>query len=171
MEDIIITQGDNGVVEWSCLYLPRIEVVFINIYRPPSCEEFSFLEALTKLSSGINSCGSPMPTILMCGDFNMPFVDWTRGKICGGTKCMQKQAELLLEFMGNYCLQQQISEATRKENILDLFMTNNHDIVCQVAIADTVLSDHRLILVGTNLDCNAQQKPVPEATGFSRLNF
>ena len=167
----VLSQGDNDIVEWTCLHLPKIEVVFINIYRPPSCDECSFSDALTELSCGINSVGAPMPTIIACGDFNMPFVDWGRGSIGGATKIMQRQAEMLQEFMGNFCLRQKIQEATRKDNLLDLFLTNNQDLVCQVLVSDTVLSDHRLVLVGTYLESNLQEKPCDEAHGFSSLNF
>ena len=113
-----------------CLYLPIINSVITNVYRPPSCEESLFQEALRDISTAIDSVGSPMPMIIMCGDFNFPFVDWSSGSVTGSTLAMQRQAESLINHMDEYCLQQCITEPTRMNNILDLFMTNYTSIIC-----------------------------------------
>ena len=69
-------------------------------------------------------------------------------------------------------MHQCINEQTRINNILDLFLTNNPDIVCQVTVLDTVVSDHKLILVGTYIMHNGQKVPeYSETSGFSKLNF
>ena len=113
-----------------------------------------------------------MPTVMMCGDFNLPFVNWSIGSLSGSTLHMQRQAEALIDFMNEYCLQQWLTEPTRINNILDLFMTNNSSILCQVIVLDTVVSDHRLILVGTYIDnVNVPHHDYPEAQDFAKLNF
>ena len=113
-----------------------------------------------------------MPTVMMCGDFNSPFVNWSIGSLSGSTLHMQRQAEALIDFMNEYCLQQCVTEPTRINNILDLFMTNNSSILCQVIVLDTVVSDHRLILVGTYIDnVNVPHHDYPEAQDFAKLNF
>ena len=58
-----------------------------------------FKEMLADVSAAIEKMSAPMPTIIMCGDFNLPIIDWSSGKISGGTHNMQRQAEMLIEFM------------------------------------------------------------------------
>ena len=168
----VLTSGDNGVVEWKCLMVPIIGAVFINIYRPPTCGEQPFKSAMNDIAEAVNKLKAPMPTIIMSGDFNMPFVDWGRSAICGGTLEMQRQAGLLMEFVSAYCLSQVVSEPTRKNNILDLLFVNNPEIIWKIDIDDTVVSDHKLLLARTRIPDGMKNPEVyPELHGFSRLNF
>ena len=100
----LLLHGCNGVVEWICLYLPAIHSIIINVYRPPSCEESLFYDTPSKISCVIDTAGAPMPTVMMCGDFNLPFVNWSTGSLSGGTLNVQRQAEALIDFMSEYCL-------------------------------------------------------------------
>ena len=168
----ILSQGCNGTVEWICLYLPKVQTVFVNIYRPPSCDEKSFGEALIAMSDGINSQNPPMPTVFVCGDFNLPMIDWSLGLINSSTLIMRRQAEALMEFMGRFNLQQCITAPTRVNNILDLFLTNNRNLICQISVLDTVISDHRIILVGTYMTvCKPAETERYISSEFNELNF
>ena len=167
-----LTSGCNEAVEWNCLFLPVIQSVIVNIYRPPSCTEPKFNEMLTDISAAIEKMSAPMPNLIMCGDFNLPIIDWGTGKISGGTHDLQKQAEALMEFMSAHCLQQMISEPTRMNNILDLFLTNNPEIVTNVKISNTVISDHRLITVDTCIEkSESHRRKREKLKGFASLNF
>ena len=44
-----------------------------------------------------------------------------------------------------FFLSQYILNPTRKENILDLFFTNNNDAVLHAEIKDTKISDHSIV--------------------------
>ena len=55
---------------------------------------------------------------------------------------------------------------------MNLFMTNNSSILCQVIVLDTVVSDHKLILVGTYIDnVSMPHHDNPEVQDFAKLNF
>ena len=90
----VLSDGCNGVVEWSCLLIPMIDAVLVNVYRPPTCEERLFKNAIEDICRAIDQLGAPMPTIIMCGDYNMPFVEWKTCRIVGGTREMQRQADV-----------------------------------------------------------------------------
>ena len=167
----LLTSGCNGVVEWICLHLPAINAVLVNLYRPPTCPEVLFKHALSDVSQAIDSLGAPMPSVIMCGDFNLPSVDWTSGTIGSCTIEIQRQAGALFEFMNQYCLQQMVSQPTRVNNILDLFMTNNPEIVWNMEVVNTVLSDHRLVLVETCIDFEESPMTKLKLEGFNGLNF
>ena len=46
-------------------------------------------------------------------------------------------------------------EDARQNNILDLFLTNNADIVHNIEVQDTVLSDYRLLTLEVNIKTDA----------------
>ena len=60
------------------------------------------------------SLPSPLPNIIMLGDFNFPNIDWS----CSTTSC--PMAGPLVDLAGLLFLAQQVKEPSRKHNILDL---------------------------------------------------
>ena len=168
----VLTTGCNSVVEWVVIYLPVIHLVVVNVYRPPNCREGLFIEVLRIISNSINQIGSPMPLVMMCGDYNFPNVSWDLGVVRGGTVEQQRQAEALMTFTDNYCLYQCIEEPTRLQNILDLFFINDKTLITDIKIKNINISDHKLILVGTCIklqrlrECN-----LPKKSGFAAFNY
>ena len=78
-----------------------------------------------------------------------------------------------MEFARDFCLQQFIDVPTREESILDLFFTNNENIVQEYDVSPWKLSDHRLITVKTTImkhqvDESSTEK---QGTGFKMLNL
>ena len=113
-----------------------------------------------------------MPNIIVLGDFNFPIIDWDTGIVSGGTIEMQNQANSQFNFMGHLMLEQMIHESTRGDNILDLFMTNNIDLVQSVQIKDTEMSDHRIITLLCNLGLQASKEDQPKYRNvLGSLNF
>jgi hypothetical protein len=56
-----------------------------------------------------------------------------------------------LKFAEQFALEQFVTVPTRLNNILDLFFANNTELVRELSVEDTVLSDHRLINVRADL--------------------
>ena len=79
----VLASGCNGSAEWNCLFLPVIRSVVINVYRPPSCTEMKCKEMLAEISAAIEMISAPMPTIMICGDFNLPIINWNTGSSTG----------------------------------------------------------------------------------------
>ena len=168
----VLTDGCNGIVEWVVLALPKIDSIMVNVYRPPSCQQESFKEAINDISSAIDKLNGKLPNLIMCGDYNMPTIDWCSRVHTGGTRDTQAQIKMLFEFMDRYSLNQMISEPTRINNILDLLLTNNRDIIVDIKTHDTVISDHRIMLLQTNLvEPNRHQPRHEKVNGFDDLNF
>ena len=92
-----------------------------------------------------------MPIIIFTGDLNFPIIDWQMETEDGGTHENQVQANVFLQFAQEQCLQQYIEEPTRKNNILDVFLTNNNQLTSQIIITKTSMSDHNIIQIGTNI--------------------
>ena len=66
-----------------------------------------------------------MPNIIFTGDLNFPIIDWQMKTADGGTHENKVRANAFLQFAREQCLQQYIEEPKRKNNILDVFPTNN----------------------------------------------
>ena len=92
-----------------------------------------------------------MTNIVITGDLNFSTIDWQMETADGGTHENQVQANAFLQFAQKQYLQQYIEEPTRKNNILDVFLTNNHQFTRQISITETSMSDHNIIQIETNI--------------------
>ena len=95
--------------------------------------------------------GNPMPNIKFTGDLNFPFIDRQMETADGGTHENHVQANAFLQFAQEQCLQQYIEEPTRKNNILDVFLTNNDQLTRQIIIIETSMSDHNIIQIESKI--------------------
>ena len=78
------------------------------------------------------------------GDFNFPYVNWESGGTSRTTE-ENLSADRLLKFMSDQLINQFVSTPTHDSNVLDLFFTNNGNLVTNVSCAETNLSDHNLV--------------------------
>ena len=72
----------NSVCDTLSLYIPSINLVLVNFYRPPDTSLDEFREALEDISNLVKLLeeqeGIASPTVTLTGDFNFPFLpDWS----------------------------------------------------------------------------------------------
>ena len=99
-----------------------------------------------------------MPNIIFTLDLNFPTIYWQMETADGGTHENQVQANTFLQFAQEQCLQQYIEEPMRKNNILDVFLTNNDQLTQQIIITETSMSDHNVIQIETSIKI-VEEKP------------
>lgn len=171
----VLLSESNSYVEAQIIYIRQIEIVYVNIYRPPACPTTKFNEPLTKINTILNSLHSPTPTIMLTGDLNFPNINWEAESVYGGAGDMRDQAEALLRLAEEHCLTQIINVPTRGDNILDIVMTNNEDIFFELMVQPTHLSDHNIVTLTTNLLSkpfhNDNRKATLTTVGFNDLNY
>ena len=99
--------------------------------------------------------------IWLGGDFNLGGINWQDQSINQGTCISPKNlSEQLIDIANDFDLDQMVTEPTRKNNILDLFFTNNATLVEKSTLIPG-LSDHEGIAMITKY----KSKKVPsEAT-------
>ena len=147
--------------------IEKTNIINIVIYRPPDTDLSTFTRVMNKVKRLLSVMDTPEPTVLITGDFNFPFIEWKRNEMgaCAwrkkttvhGTIDQQKQFDRLLEVAEKYHLIQTVEEPTRIGNTLDLVFTNNIDIITQHDVSKTIMSDHNIIEITTNIkDYNGQ---------------
>lgn len=173
----VLMGESNSFVEVLALHIAPLNLVLVNLYRPPGCEVTQFQPVITKLNSVLESLSNPMPELVVVGDFNLPHVCWQKLKTThGGTNQDKIQAELLFTFTEQWCLNQIIDAPTRGTNILDLIFTNNDELIHGLNIEKNILSDHNLIRITSNIWETETHKASGETIGntttdFGDLNF
>ena len=151
------------------IYIEKLNIINIVIYRPPDTKSAVFALVLNKVKKLLSQMEAPEPTVIVSGDFNFRFIQWTRGELNGckwrmKTYSQAKEDEKrqffkMMDVMDSFHLTQTIQEPTRKENTLDLVFTNNTNIFTQIDVSKTILSDHDLIEITTNIpDENSHMK-------------
>ena len=165
--------GSDGSLEHLVLWLKKYNLVIVVLYRPPTCQSSGFRCLLSRITTKIDSTGPMLPNVLIMGDFNFPNLDWGTRNIGGGTVDVQSQALCLLEFMDHFALEQFVTEPTRINNILDLFLANDCNLVRKVSVEDLAMSDHRLIVVKADLGLvrNSQVDRVRIRDALGARNF
>ena len=159
--------------EMVAIHIEKINVINIVIYRPPDTKSATFTMVMDKVKKLLSQMEAPEPTVIISGDFNFRFIKWTRGELNGCRWSMktysqakldeQRQFYKMMEVMDNFHLSQTIQEPTRKENTLDLVFTNNISIFTQIDVSKTILSDHDLIELSTNLPDENKNMKITDA--------
>ena len=77
---------------------------------------------------------------------------------------------LFLEFIEKFFLDQIVELPTKKNNVLDLILTNNDNLFLDIELMDTTLSNHRIIL-GRMCMTGVDESSLSRCTKNSLKNF
>ena len=138
--------------------LPSSDTILASVYRPPDTTLEGTEKLLTFMSKYIKDATHDRHMdIIITGDINLPGINWKDLTITKDESV--KSAQALLSFMSNHLLSQYVNIPTRKNNTLDLFITNNANLPLHIEEEDTApkFSDHKLISVTTQQTL----KPLP----------
>jgi hypothetical protein len=81
---------------------------------------------------------------VICGDLNVPHIDWTGSKHVGGIS--QSTVNKLILDSG---FTQVVTQAARKNNILDVLITRHPNLYADIQIING-LSDHSIVVATLN---------------------
>ena len=129
----------NNCCECQILELKELELILINIYRPPNSPKQLFKVTLEKCQVDIEEImdkeTNKSKTLMVTGDFNFPFIKWPETKIHTSYEEPEKmasekiQAKMLIDWSEKNFLEQIIISVTRGKNILDLIFTNSETLI------------------------------------------
>ncbi|CAL4093828.1 unnamed protein product [Meganyctiphanes norvegica] len=181
----ILLEASVEKCEMIAIFIEKLNTINIVIYRPPDTKLSIFTSIVDKLNNLLSNMNVPEPTVILTGDFNFPFVKWTkdthngcRWEINSSSTTLDEKAQFLklTEVVDKYNLVQAIEEPTRERNTLDLVFTNDISIFTHIEVLKSSLSDHNQIEVTTNFKTNNRDinKETPNyggETDFWQLNF
>ena len=151
----ILTTFSNKTTEMLAVHVNKLNLILINIFRPPNTTMEDFRDILRNIKTILNNTPLQTTDLLLMGDFNFPHVNWETMDVSGGTADERWQAEEFLSLVHHNCLfpaLHLILETTRGSNILDQILSNNPGIMHSYDILDTAMSDPRLIRRRTSLN-------------------
>ena len=160
-------------IELLVLNIKAINLVLVTIYRPPNAQTEALLEVLSKIKQCLSNQFPSTHTLALCGDLNFPIINWQTNTIHGGSGPSRQQASALLNFFEDFFLQQYVEEPTRAKSVLDLFASDDDQLVLRVKVmSKSKISDHNLIIVNTTqyLEPPINQK-IPQDESLFSLDF
>ena len=134
----------NSTCELLIVRLHDPPLIIVLIYRPPSCSTENFDDIINQVYQFIYSLATPLPNIIMLGDFNLPDVNWAAPNI----NC--HNVDKLTDLADHLFINQQVEHPTRKSNILDLIFSPD-EFIRSIHITETFISDHSILLAETNI--------------------
>merc|ERR1712002_1356862 len=123
------------------------------------------IHILRTLKTILSELGEHNNPIIISGDFNLRFIEW-RKKQSGACSYRYKQTPRkdendqfveLLRVCNEHCLLQIIDEPTKGENTLELFFTNETNLITDVDINKSTKSDHSKIELSTKYIINNEK--------------
>ena len=155
-----IFNHNSGVIEAIGVYIAALDTIMIVIYRQPddtvrcnrsTSREFKCL--INELGACLNDLPSPVPNIMIFGDFNLPHatwdpLGWSVGAPADERKMIEDLRELALE---NFLIQQVEFPTHRDGNVLDIVFTNNSSLVYDICALPSKVSDHLIIEMTTTV--------------------
>ena len=155
----------TSVCELLIVRIHNPALIIILMYCPPSCPAEAFND-ISRSQALILSMPSPLPNIIMLGDFNFHDIDWTNPDL----SC--KYAIPLISLSDCLFLNQQVLEPTHKSNILDLIFSPD-DFVDSIDVTDSLLSDHHIITIKNSIPfCHTPDQSMNRScNAFEPLDF
>ena len=166
--------GSIGCIEYQVINVKKLDITAITIYRPPTSRCSDFMLVIEAIKSVLHNI-TPEPRLILTGDLNFPSINW-ESQIIGPCQVeTRQQAQLLLNFFESMFLEQYVEDATRINNILDIFATNDQELISSITVekTDRRVSDHNLLLIKTRISAeDSAESTVPEPhCVLDRLNF
>ena len=166
----VLLSYSNGAVDVLVLHIKQLNVALIVVYRHPDDPNGRVRSTANQLSPALDAVRSslaelatPIPELIMCGDFNLPHALWeTRTFSPGATADEKRMIELTQNIADEYFMSQLISGPTQRSgNTLDLCFSNNPSLLYNYNTITTTYSDHRILQCSTKF-CTDNNTPEPE---------
>jgi hypothetical protein len=177
---VFVAVTDSLLVTHECCLDVGAEIVWIKLqttcskplyissfYRPPS-SGIDPLEALEQSLAAI-PCRS-LPNIILSGDINLPDINWESMTHTPSPQYGHSVNDKFIQVCQDSNLTQCVSQPTRGNNILDLFLTTNPDLVTHQEITEGI-SDHDAVLTEVNIKAKHTRKKPRNVYLFKKGNM
>ncbi len=138
MSTVQVDLDTDGEILWVKVDIHGCKSLYVCCFYHPHTNDQLSMEAFQTSLSRIS--GRSNAHLWICGDFNMPDIDWKSNSVKDGSSHLATQ-ENFLNIIGDHSLEQLVMAPTRGENTLELFLTNNSSVVNRVDTCPGI-SDH-----------------------------
>ncbi|XP_072033764.1 uncharacterized protein [Amphiura filiformis] len=160
----------NAELLWVRIEIANSKPLFVCAYYNPHTSRES-LEQLDQSLAYINSLRVKPSTIWLAGDFNLRDIDWPTNSVKAGSP-IATQCKTFLDMCTTYHFQQMVTEPTRGDKILDLFLTTNETQITQVENLPGIgVSDHSIVKVISNIKPVHKKQPPREIFLYSKADL
>ena len=122
-------------------------LIISSVYRPPDYSIDESMEIIKEIRDVINKNKGAVS--LVCGDFNLPDVDWVNQEI-KGNKYLITMNENFLEMSHDLGMSQVVDLPTRGPSILDLCFTNFPHLITKCHLL-AGMGDHEIVRIVTSI--------------------
>ena len=151
---------DDSVCQALFAVFHTVKMCVAIVYRPPNASHTSFYNTMKFLRKNITELDDDSYHFCITGDFNFPLIDWQSLSVSSGASSESTDsANCLLSFMSDNLMNQYVTVPTRGSNILDLFITNNDNLVTNVSSVKTDISDHNMVDVMISFNPASSYRP------------
>lgn len=102
----VLTKYSNKTTEMLAVHIKKLDLIIINVYRPPNTKMEDFRDLLKKIKVIVNNLPKPTTEVLLMGDFNLPHICWQTMSIKGGPAEHRLQAKEFLTLIFTQCFSQ-----------------------------------------------------------------
>ena len=153
---------------WVKLELTGHRPLFIGAYYKPREDD---IEGLQELQNSVSQVRSHSDNVWILGDFNLPKLTWPESVPEFRLDCSHKQVyDFFLNLIHDYNFTQVVSEPTRQDNILDLFLTTNPTLITEVKCSPG-LGDHDLVSAKALLKPSQHKQKTRNVLLFSKADW
>ena len=125
----------------------------------------------TELQNSVSQVRSHSDNVWILGDFNLPKLTWPESVPEFRPDCSHRQVyDFFLNLIHGYNFTQVVSEPTRQDNILDLFLTTNPTLITEVKCSP-VLGDHDLVSAKALLKPSQHKQKPRNVLLFSKADW
>ena len=157
--NLISIPADYSSIELLCVDIKfnSISTRIIGYYRPPGFDHSDCVYATVSVDALTYLCDTQY-LIMILGDFNLPQVDWST---CHAPN--NPVYNSYIEFINEHGLFQHVTQTTRGDSILDLVLSNDFSVLCDICTLPPISSsDHDVVLFSTpcTLPSTATELPI-----------
>ena len=127
-------------------------LIVCSVYRPPD----RILEAMESLCQLFESICSTYPEtpIWITGDMNLPNIDWETFCVTNNSYPVNL-CETFINFTLEHGFTQVVNSPTRRNNILDIFLTNRASLLSHCSTVAGI-SDHEAVIAKSSLQASLE---------------
>ena len=148
----LITKTEFVAASYVYKNLKKQPMIVGSVYKPTD-NNFEYTEDLRKALSYV-SCTYKNSTIWIGGDFNLPDIDWETNSIVSHNYLIPINKSIL-DFIHALGAEQMVDFPSRKDNILDIFVTNRPSLENK---CNPINGDHDIVLVDANIVPSRQKR-------------